>query len=135
MWHVILHSIHLINLLINLSTDFSSLDLGRTNNRITFFTPPSNFYLRIARRGYYYFAIYVQLKCSISVTQHVSVFKNSTTENNVFIMNSALCGSHKGNTFIQRSLLAEMGDVIVLNSTSSFKEYSGNFIKLEWYDN
>lgn len=118
----------------NCHSDFSSLDLGSTNNRITFFTPPSKLRFRIARHGYYYFAIYVQLNCSIAVTQHVSVIKNATAENEV-IMNSTFCGSHKDNTFMQRSLPAKAGDEVCLQSTSSFKEYSGNFIKLEWYDN
>lgn len=135
LWSVILFSINLVNLLINLLTDISYLDLGETNNRITFFKPPRKLSFRIARPGYYYFAIFVQLKCSTAITQHVSVTFQNATMKNATIMNSTLCGSHKDNTFIQRSLHAGTGDRICLKSTSSFAEYSGNFVKLEWYEN
>lgn len=119
----------------NCRQSMSSLHLGDTNNRITFFTPPREQQFNISRPGLYYLALAVQLKCT-SAKQQISVmFHNSTLNKPFDILCAHLCWNYKSNIFIQKTLRAKAGNMVLLKSSASLKEYSGNFIKLEWYKN
>lgn len=62
------------------------------------------------------------------------MLKNKTLENPAIIMNQTLCIEQKSNIFIQKTFEARKYSQIIMESTTSLKGYSGNFLKFEWYE-
>lgn len=62
------------------------------------------------------------------------MLKNKTLENPASIMNQKLCIEQKSNIFFDKTFEARKYSQIIMESNTSLKGYSGNFLKLEWYE-